>query len=234
MIKLINSKFEDVSQNDIGTVDLIIADIPDNIGQQYPGYKDKIPVPEYYAAVRTWVCKMKSLTDGPIFLLFNEKWTGIIEDILRDSGVCIVQRLLWYYKFGMDQSKHNKYSLCYRPIYWLNSDFMIPENIKIPSARQTKYHDKRAATGGKIPSNVFEFPRICGTFKEKRKWFPNQINQEIVERIMLGHCNQDGIILDPFVGSGTSVYAAIRTGRNCIGIDISQTCIAAIKETLIS
>lgn len=232
MIKLIHGKFEDVSPDDIGEVDLIVADIPDCLDQKYPDYIDKMPKSEYELKLRLWLDKMSRLTNGPVFLLFNEKWTREVEIAISEVGIPMIQRLMWYFNFGMDQSRHARYSLCYRPIYWLGSDFVIPENIKIPSARQSKYRDKRAAKDGKIPPNVWQFPRICGNFRERRPWFPNQINQKIIERIISGHCPENGTILDPFVGSGTSIFAAMATNRKAVGSDISETCIGQIKREL--
>ena len=232
MIKLIHKKIEDIYKSEIGDVNLIIADIPDCLNQKYPDYIDKMTHGEYTHKLHCWLNKMVTLTDGPIFLLFNERWTKEIEDAISNTNIQLIQRLLWQYNFGMDQSRHNRYSLCYRPIYWLNNPYMQPENIKIPSDRQLKYGDSRAAMKGKIPQNVWSFPRICGTFKERKKWFPNQINQKVIERIISGHCPENGTILDPFIGSGTSVFAAIATNRNAIGSDISKTCIEKIRKSL--
>ncbi len=232
MIKLICGDFENINQSEIGKIDLIIADIPDCLNQKYPDYIDKMPKDEYETKLHLWLSKMSELTQSPIFFLFNERWTKEVENAIGNAGIQIIQRLLWRFNFGMDQSRHNKYSLCYRPIYWLHNPFIITENIKIPSDRQTKYNDSRAAASGKIPQNVWDFPRICGSFHEKRRWFPNQINQKIIERIILGHCPENGTIYDPFVGSGTSIFAAITTNRNVIGSDISETCIQQIKKEL--
>lgn len=234
MIKLIHGKFEDIPKSEIGSVDLIIADIPDCLDKKYPDYTDKMSQWEYEAKLYLWLGKMSELTKGPIFLLFNERWTKEVENTINNIDIQLIQRLLWHYNFGMDQSRHNRYSLCYRPIYWLNNSFMIPENIKIPSDRMIKYNDSRASKNGKIPQNVWQFPRICGNFHERRSWFPNQINQKIIERIILGHCPENGTILDPFVGSGTAIFATISTNRNAVGIDISKTCIQKINEILIA
>jgi len=187
MIKLIHKAFGGVSNADIGKVDLIIADPPDNIGLKYDGFSDEISTKQYTHSLAVWIYKMAHTTDGPIFLTFNEKWTRIVENAIGSIGVPLIQRLQWYYTFGQDQTSRGKYGLCHRPIYWLNSDYVQPEEIKIPSARQTKYNDKRAAKGGKMPANVWEFPRVCGTFKERRAWTPTQMPEALVERIIKGH-----------------------------------------------
>lgn len=232
MIKLFHSKFEDIDVQEIGQIDLIIGDPPDNLGLKYNDFKDKIPDAEYELNLQIWLTKMRIITKGPIFFTFNIKWTGIVEAVIDRIGIRLIQRLQWYFTFGQDQTKISKYALCLRPIYWLGSDYVRPGEIKIPSARQTKYKDKRAATGGKMPSNVWQFPRICGTFKERRKWSPTQIPEAIVERIVKGHCRPDGRVLDPFIGSGTTAIVCQRLGIDCIGIDVDKQTIKKTSEYL--
>jgi site-specific DNA-methyltransferase (adenine-specific) len=242
MIKLIHGKFELISTDvspgiititeNLGKIDLIICDPPDNIGLKYDGFIDKQPISEYEANIRLWLSIMANLTDGPIFLTFNEKWTRIVENIIEEIDIPLIQRLQWYFTFGQDQTSKGKYALCCRPIYWLNSDYSRPEQIKIPSARQAKYNDKRAAKGGKMPASVWEFPRVCGTYKERRSWCPTQIPEALIERIVKGHCCPGGRILDPFLGSGTTAIVCQRLGINCIGIESSKPIIEKTAKHL--
>ncbi len=232
MIKLIHGKFELIPVSTIGKVDLIVCDPPDNIGLKYDGFKDRQSTEEYEANILLWLNTMAGLTDGPIFFTFNEKWTRMIENAIESVGIPLIQRLQWYYTFGQDQTRRGKYGLCYRPIYWLNSDYVRPEQIKVPSARQIKYNDKRAAKDGKMPANVFEFSRICGTFRERRNWVPTQLPEALVERIIKGHCRPGGRVLDPFVGSGTTAMVCRRLGLNCVGIEVSEPIIQKTAEHL--
>lgn len=232
MLKLIHGDFADIDISKIGKIDLIVADPPDNIGLKYDGFKDKQPADIYEQNIRNWLDMMAGLTNGPIFFTFNEKWTRLVEHAIDDIGIPIIQRLQWYFTFGQDQTRRGKYALCFRPLYWLNSDFIKPDDIKIPSARQTKYNDKRAAPGGKIPPNVWEFSRICGTFGEKRKHCPTQLPEALVERIIKGHCRPCGCVLDPFLGSGTTAIVCQRLGVNCVGVEISHPCISKTAEIL--
>lgn len=232
MIKLIHDRFELTLTTNLGKIDLIVADPPDNIGLKYNGFKDKLPTKEYETNIRLWLSIMADLTEGPIFFSFNEKWTRAVENVIEEIGLSLVQRLQWHYTFGQDQTTKGKYALCYRPIYWLNSDFVKPDKIKIPSARQVKYNDKRAAKGGKMPANVFEFPRICGTFKERRKWCPTQLPEAMIYRIVNGHCRQGGRVLDPFIGSGTTAIICKKLGLDCVGIEVSKPIIQETAEHL--
>lgn len=232
MIKLIHGKFELTPAANLGKIDLIVADPPDNIGLKYDGFKDRQKPWVYENNLRLWIAMMADLTKGPIFLTFNEKWTMAVENAIESVGVPLIQRLQWYYTFGQDQTTRGKYALCYRPIYWLNSEYVRTNQIKIPSARQIKYNDKRAAKGGKMPPNVWEFPRVCGTFKEKRKWVPTQLPETLVERIISGHCRPGGCVLDPFIGSGTTALICQRLDLNCVGIEISEATIQKTAEHL--
>jgi site-specific DNA-methyltransferase (adenine-specific) len=155
-----------------------------------------------------------------------------VEHTLESSAIPIIQRLQWYYTFGQDQTSRGRYGLCYRPIYWLNSDYVQPEEIKVPSARQAKYNDKRAAPGGKMPPNVWEFPRICGTFHERRKHCPTQLPEALVERIIKGHCRPGGRVLDPFAGSATTAIVCQRLKIDCVTIDVSEQYIKKAAEIL--
>jgi site-specific DNA-methyltransferase (adenine-specific) len=228
VIKLIHGQFELIPAVNLGIIDLIVADPPDNIGLKYDGFKDRQPTSKYEANIRLWLSTMTRLTNGPIFFTFNEKWTRIVENAIEEIGIHLIQRLHWHYTFGQDQTKNGKYALCHRPIYWLNSDFVQPEQIKVPSARQTTYKDKRAAKDGKMPENVWKFSRVCGSFKEKRLWVPTQLPELLVERIVKGHCCPNGRVLDPFLGSGTTAIVCQKLGLDCVGIEISK---AIIKQT---
>ncbi len=232
MVKLIHRQFELTPPETLGKIDLIIADPPDNLGLKYDGFKDHVSMEQYRTNITLWLKLMSDLTDGPIFFTFNEKWTRIVENAIEEIGLPIIQRLQWYFTFGQDQTSKGKYGLCYRPVYWLSSDYIQPERIKVPSARQAKYKDKRAAKGGKMPENVWQFPRICGTYKERRKWSPNQLPESLVDRIIKGHCIPGGRVLDPFTGSGTTAIICQRLGLNCVGIESSEATIRKTAEHL--
>lgn len=232
MIKLIHGKFELTPAANLGKIDLILADPPDNIGLRYDGFDDRQPVEEYKDNILLWLTQMANLTKGPIFFTFNVKWTRIVENAIASVGLPLIQRLQWHYTFGQDQTSKGKYALCHRPIYWLNSDYVLPEQIKVPSARQAKYKDKRAAKNGKMPENIWQFPRVCGTHKERRKHCPTQLPEALVERIIKGHCRHGGRMLDPFIGSGTTAIVCQKLNIECVGIEVSKSIIQKTAEHL--
>ena len=94
--------------------------------------------------------------------------------------------------------------------------------VRVPSARQTTYADKRANPKGKVPDDVWSFSRLCGTFKERVQWHPCQMPEKVLERIISVSSNEGDLVLDPFSGSGTTCTAAALLGRRYLGIDISE------------
>ena len=229
MIKLINGKFEEIDFKD-QKFNLAFLDPPDNIKVKYDNYKDNLENIEYTNLLNSWITKACHITDGPVFVSFANNWTFFIEQIIHDNRIKLVQRLYWTYTFG--QANKKRYTPSIRPVYWLNNDTIYPENIKIPSARQIKYNDKRACLGGKLPDAHWEFSRICGSFKERRSFHPCQHPEALLERIILGHSLEGAKVLDPFVGSGTTAIVCKRLNRDCTGIDCSQYYLDKIKEIL--
>ena len=62
--------------------------------------------------------------------------------------------------------------------------------------------------------------------------YPTQKPRGLLERIIASSCPENGLVLDPFCGCGTTIEAAQKLGRKWIGIDITQLSIALIKKRL--
>lgn len=67
-------------------------------------------------------------------------------------------------------------------------------------------------------ANVFVSDSYCHGQPGKVK-HPTQKPLALVERIVTALCPPGGVVLDPFLGSGTTALACLRTGRRCIGIE---------------
>lgn len=212
-------------------IDLGFFDPPDNERRKYDNYGDDLPEAVYIAQLRGWLAKADEVVDGPIFFTIAMKWLPDMELACRDLGIKVVQRIFWHYTFG--QNLKTKYAPCLRPIYWLKDSRIFPGAISVPSARQLKYGDKRANPGGKLPECLWEFPRVCGTFKARRRWHPTQFPVELIDRIVRGHSLEGMTVLDGFVGSGTTAYSCLTNNRNCVGLDISGLYLAKIRDELL-
>ena len=124
-------------------------------------------------------------------------------------------------------------------MYWLNDPLIFPEQIKVPSARQEKYGDKRAKKGGRLPDNIntveidpqspaWKFSRVCGTLRKNdtstSARFPNRSAASYPRPLEAGDT-----VFDPFSGSGTTCYQ-VENRRNFIGMDCCQSYDKTIEE----
>jgi len=81
--------------------------------------------------------------------------------------------------------------------------------------------DKRNKRGWKNCGDVWNIPQLSGTFKE-RLAHPTQKPIKLIRRMIKVSSNEGDIILDPFMGSGTTAVAAKQLNRNFIGFELSQ------------
>lgn len=77
---------------------------------------------------------------------------------------------------------------------------------------------------------------VSGNFEERTS-HPAQYPEELIERIILSGTNKGEIVLDPFMGSGTTAAVAKKLGRHYLGYEtveeyckIAEERIAKIKE----
>jgi site-specific DNA-methyltransferase (adenine-specific) len=123
--------------------------------------------------------------------------------------------------------------------------------IAVPSARQLVYNDTRANPKGKVPDDTWYLrpqetmgtmfrpdedtwylSRLCGTFNERQRWHPCQLPESLLERIIGFASNPGDPVLDPFVGSGTTLTVARREGRRWLGCELSAEYAARATERI--
>lgn len=211
--------------------DVCFADPPDNIGLGYSGFKDRNANYEQF---------LKDMIVGCTFLApiawfsFNAKWTfmmgRLIADFLDENPEWEAKACQQIFTFG----QHNKHDLGnnHRPLYRLRdkSAPLYPQAVRVPSWRQLN-GDKRAAKGGRIPGDVFDFTRVTGNSSQRRGWHPTQLNEGLVERCLKLSAMAGGRVFDPFAGTGTTLRVARRIGMSCVTSDISPLyCRAIAKE----
>ena len=83
--------------------------------------------------------------------------------------------------------------------------------------------------GWQLPSDVWcretdgdGWGRVQGNSKERRETHQNQLPELYLERVIRACSNPGDLVLDPFLGSGTTSTVARALGRRSIGIEISQ------------
>jgi site-specific DNA-methyltransferase (adenine-specific) len=99
------------------------------------------------------------------------------------------------------------------------------------SKHKFNYQLMRTQAGDRQMKSVWQFTAPTGAEKQFGKAHPTQKPLALLERIILASSDAGDLVVDPFVGSGTTGIAAIRHGRRFIGIDTeAQFLDLAIKR----
>jgi adenine-specific DNA-methyltransferase len=202
----------------------IFADPPDGIGKQYVGYSDR-PKRDGYLLWLQEVLALLSSRAGITWVSLNPKWIfaagGVIHNLTSTNTSLSARLCVQTYTFGQHNSRD--FGNGYRPLVRIrrkDAD-VYPNTVRIQSERQ-RLGDKRADPRGRVPSDVFDFPRVTGNSSQRRSWCPTQLHEGLVERCILSSTLPDDLVVDPFGGTGTVMRVCKKLGRNCITIEISE------------
>jgi len=220
-----------------GFARLVFADPPFNIGYRYKGYDDARRYDDYVAWSQRWMeTAVRALTpDGSLYVAIGDEYAAELRMIGRELGLTLRNWIIWHYQFG--QATRDKFARAHAHILYFVRDakkFLFDgAQVRFPSSRHTEYSDRRANPDGRVPGDVWdEFPRVCGTFKEREGWHGCQMPEALLSRIIRVSSEPGDVVVDPFIGSGTTTAAAVKLGRIGIGIDQSEEYAAAARARL--
>jgi len=222
--------------NDLDRVHCIFADPPDNLGLKYDEYDDCVSSSHYEVRLESWVDTFIGKA-GITWISFNSRWLpamGRIAENLLDRFKFTLELKTCVQTFTFGQHNHHDLGNCYRPLWrfrWANAP-LYPDAIRVPSWRQQN-GDKRADPRGRVPGDVFDFPRVTGNSKQRRKWHPTQLHEDLVERCIKLSTKEGDHVIDPFAGTGTTLRVCKRMNRSCMLIDISpEYCFQIGRDNL--
>ena len=217
--------------------ELIFADPPFNIGYKYDKYYDKVKSKNYIAWTRDWMsaCKGVLKASGSFYIAIGDDYAANVKVIADELGLVMRNWIIWHYTFG--QQTKRMFARAHTHIFYFVNDaknFTFNDYaVRVPSDRQLIYNDRRANPIGKMPDDVWnQYPRVCGTFKERTCWHPCQMPESLLKRIIRVSSNVGDCVLDPFSGSGTTAAASFQLGRVYSGIDISEKYVEEAKGRL--
>ena len=126
--------------------------------------------------------------------------------------------ILYYVMSDAAKEKFNKEYIPY-PEEYVRRDGQRPTGKGIP------IEDTWNCSAADILDSI-----MIKSFSREKLGYPTQKPRALLERIIKASSNPGDLVLDPFCGCGTTIDAAIRTGRDWIGIDISTFAIELIRE----
>lgn len=220
---------------------------PYNIGKEY---ENIMPIEEYIKWSRIWLEEVykTTLDNGSLWLnigYFSVENVGkavpIAYYLWNLSQFYFQQEIIWNYGAGVSAKKflspRNEkilWLLKNKDDYIFNLDDIRDPNVKYPN--QKKNGKLRCNTIGKNPSDVWEIAKVTSGANRssiERVNHPAQTPRDLVDRVLKAGSNIDDIILDPFMGSGTTFESCISLNRKFIGFEINKDyCKLAVDRIL--
>jgi site-specific DNA-methyltransferase (adenine-specific) len=215
-----------------GSVDLILADPPYALGKDYGNNSDKLGSEEYlewsYAWLNAYIPKLKN--NGSLYIFLSWQYSPEIFSFLKKQ-LTMVNEIIWDRRVPSMGGSTRKYSSVHDNIgffvksknYYFDLDSIrIPYDEATKKARSRKlFEGKKWLELGHNPKDLWTHPRIHAIDKQ-RVDHPTQKPLEIINRIINASCPKGGLVLDPFMGSGTTAVAAKALGRNFCGFEINK------------
>jgi len=207
-------------------------------------YRDKLEGAEFIEFLRERLFLMRELLadDGSIYLHLDQKMSHYIKLVLDEifGKEKLRNEIIWHYETGgVGKTKFAKkhdtiffYSKC-------NSYLFYPERVK---DQRTEKSLKRAQnpTGARIlSSDKLKYPmdvwniQALNPMEKERLDYPTQKPEKLLERIIKASSNENDLVLDAFVGSGTTCGVAEKLNRKWIGIDAGKLAIYTSQKRIL-
>lgn len=223
------------------SIDMTFADPPFNLKKNYNGYNDTLEFQEYLSWCEKWIIEMVRVTkpSGSIFVHNIPKW-------------------LTYFAAFLNKFAHFKHWISWdaptapmgkslQPSHYGILFYGKEENgTKIYELRHPHKRDRKQGYllkdyGGKkdglhpfgpLVSDVWtEIHRI--KHNKNRDPHPCQLPIHLLDRLILLTTDENDIVLDPFMGTGTTAISAKRLGRNYIGFELDPIYVEISNDKLL-
>lgn len=247
-----------LDRTDDGTVDLVFADPPFNIGYEYDVYDDAKHAHDYLSWCREWIKGVYRVLkpNGTFWLAIGDEYAAELKIEAQQAGFHSRSWVIWYYTFGVNCV--NGFSRSHTHLFHFVKDpkdfrfERVNPEVRVKSARELVYADNRANPNGRLPDNTWitrpqdapfflsfnpnhdtwYFARVAGTFKEREGFHGCQMPEQLLARIIRISSRPQDLVLDPFGGSGTTMCVAKKLGRQWMGFELSADYVKYISERL--
>jgi site-specific DNA-methyltransferase (adenine-specific) len=143
-----------------GSVDLVFADPPFNIGYTYDVYDDRKKADDYLAWSREWIEGVKRVLKptGTFWLAIGDEFAAELKVLCtRELGFHCRNWVVWFYTFGVHCTR--KFTRSHAHLFYFVKDrknfTFNSKAVRVPSARELVYGDKRAHKDGRVPDDTW-------------------------------------------------------------------------------
>ncbi|MFH7835213.1 MAG: site-specific DNA-methyltransferase [Candidatus Aenigmatarchaeota archaeon] len=201
------------------SVDLVLTDPPYNIldKKEWDSFKN---IHEYKNFSLSYLKEFERImkNGASCFIFWSEKHIFLFDEILKQINLKLFKILIWHYPNILKGFSNKRWHNTFDFIFHL----VKGDKPKIFNASFVREENK----------DVWTFTKPQYNFKKNHKYHPTQKPYELISRIVKMFSLENNVILDPFLGSGTTMKVARDLKRNCIGIEINPKYIEITKKRL--
>jgi len=227
-----------------GSADLVVTSPPYNIGKEYEKRLDIEVYAKQQEAVITECVRVLKPDGNLCWQVGNFVRSGqiipldvLLYPIFADSGLQMRNRIVWHFEHGLHCTR--RFSGRYETIMWFtksNKYYFDLDPVRVPQKYPGKKYFKGPKAGmyscnplGKNPGDIWVIPNVKHNHVEKTE-HPCQFPVELVERLVLSMSRPSGLVVDPFIGVGTSAVAAVMHQRRAAGADVVSDYLAIAED----
>lgn len=231
--------------------ELILTSPPYNVGKEY---EREVEFDEYLEGQRDTIeaCLKVLSPTGSICWQVGHYIKGsgrakeafpldlVLYPVFKSFGLKLRNRIVWHFGHGLHETY--RFSGRHETILWFTWDTETFTYNLDPIRVPQKYPGKRAYRGarqgepsgnplGKNPSDVWDMPNVKSNHPEKTE-HPCQFPVALAERLVLSMTHENDLVIDPYMGVGTSAVASYMHKRRSAGADTEMSYLNIARERL--
>jgi len=225
--------------------DLIIIDPPYNLSKDFSGLKfSKMKDDLYLDYLRSWFPQVVSLLkpNGSLYLCGDWKCTSALQTVMEEH-LSVINRITWQREKGRGAKTNWKNAMedIWFGVKKSSNYYFDMESVKMkrkviaPYLSNGRPKDWEQTSEGNFrmthPSNFWDDVTVPYWSMPENTDHPTQKPEKLIAKLILASCPPQGVVFDPFLGSGTTSVVAKKLGRNYCGIEINpEYCCWAEKR----
>jgi site-specific DNA-methyltransferase (adenine-specific) len=215
--------------------DLIIIDPPYNLTKDFNGFTFKSSSKnQYIDYLHSWFPKVISLlkSNGSLYLCGDWKCTSALQQVMEENLI-VLNRITWQREKGrgaLSNWKNGMEDIWYgvkdeKNYYFDVESVKQKRKVLAPYKEDGKPKDWEETDNGNFrltyPSNFWDDISIPYWSMPENTDHPTQKPEKLIAKLILSSCPENGIVFDPFLGSGTTSVVAKKLNRRYCGIEMN-------------
>ncbi|MDR0732952.1 MAG: site-specific DNA-methyltransferase [Dysgonamonadaceae bacterium] len=225
--------------------DLIIIDPPYNLTKEFNGFAFKASsATRYLEYLRSWFLKVAALLkpNGSLYVCGDWKCTSALQQVMEEN-LTVLNRITWQREKGRGALKNWKnamediwFGVNNEKEYYFDVEAVKQKRkVLAPYRENGKPKDWEETEDGNFrltfPSNFWDDISVPYWSMPENTDHPTQKPEKLIAKLILSSCPKDGIVFDPFLGSGTTSVVAKKLGRKYVGVEMNtEYCCWAEKR----